>query len=111
MSVTAGPVLGLIVFNVALGRGSPPPDFSGNLERLLLLLDPAEATERGEILRELGRMDEALASLCRAPDQERWAADQIGHLAAAGDRLVRVLTLPAEASPGDHGDAPLVWDL
>jgi len=65
--------------------------FRTNLEDLLLLLDEASSAERvmkAEVLRELGRQDEALALLAGAPEALEWVASQIRALARAGHTAV-----------------------
>lgn len=55
---------------------APPCDFRGNLHRLLALLDREDPDERvlsAEVLRELGRFDEALALLARVVESP-WSA-------------------------------------
>ena len=66
-----------------------------NLEGLAAILDDTESSEKimkAEIMRELGRFDEALELLAGNTDPESaQAVAAIGRLAEAGDRMVREL--------------------
>ncbi|MBL8720704.1 MAG: hypothetical protein JNL79_32255 [Myxococcales bacterium] len=68
---------------------APPSDFRGNLQRLLALLDREDPDERvlsAEVLRELGRFDEALALLAGVEDSP-WSAT-VAREARRGHRFV-----------------------
>lgn len=77
----------------------PPFDEQANMEALLELLEYIEMKERdilqkGELLRLLGRFDEAIAVLRAVPPDghSEVQASMIERLARAGDRQVRLLS-------------------
>ena len=80
-----------------------PAARQANLELLLPLLDMDDAGDRlmkAEVLRQLGRFDEALSALQRVTSADyAWIVDQIRPLCEEKDMLVRLLDFPARSNP------------
>jgi hypothetical protein len=95
-----------------IGPWNPDPGArQANMERLLALLDLREANDRilrVEVLRQLGRFDEALAALQDVGfEQASWVLDQIRTLCEEGDTLVRLLDDPGRQNLLDDFERPL----
>jgi hypothetical protein len=87
-----------------IGAWNPdPPARQANMELLLALLDMSDAGDRlmrAELLRQLGRFDQALAALRNVGVEEAsWIVDQIRPLCEEEDQLVRLLDQSCRPDP------------
>jgi hypothetical protein len=86
-----------------IGAWNPDPGArQANMENLLPLLDPSGVNNRilrAELLRQLGRFDEAVGALQDVEfEQASWVVDQIRTLCEEGDTMVRLLDDPNRPS-------------
>ena len=86
-----------------------PPTRQANMELLLALLDMSNAGDRlmkAEVLRQLGRFDEALAALRNVGSEEAsWIVDQVRPLCEEEDQLVRLLDQSHRPNPFEAFEA------